>query len=181
MSFISFGVSSARKKLKNYEYRAVLYTTRLTLDNADLIRMGWEFGDRLVIDHDKCEIRKAVGWEYGPTISEGPHHSGKVFFQSVEPGMIHQKEKKRHCRRAVCEPEKGIVKAGEIDNSLNKSTFEKRKGKRPADGRKQTLWKPSKRLKEAYEMNRAENGHRIYARDFRHTANLRETPDLEER
>lgn len=179
MSYISFGVKTVRK---NADEREFVYTTRLHLDEPELKQMGWNVGDRLIIDHMKCEIRKAVGWEYGPAISEGLYGSGKAYFQSIEPGIIHQREQKRHCRRVVCDGKKGIVRAGEVDNTLNRNPyFEKQKGKRLTDGRRQTIWKPSKKAQDALYVNRVERGLRGTARDFRHTADIVKFPEVDEK
>lgn len=178
MSYVYFGVRISQKR--SIGYRELAYTVRLCLDPPDMERMGWAEGDRLVIDHETGEIRKAVGWEYGPAITLGACSSGRAHFQSVEPGYFHQTEKRRHCRRAVCDPEKGTVTPGEVDDSLNKTTFEKRKGRKLKDGRKQTIWKPSKRMRDAVYVNRVQRGLRGTARDFRHVSDLTKTPHIRE-
>ncbi len=174
MGYISFGVGS--KKRENYVFS---YTTRLHLDPPELELMGWKPGDMLRIDHETCEIRPAQGWEFGPRLTSASS-GAKAMFQSVEPGVHHQNEKRRHCRRIVLDPENGIVRAGEIDDTLNKATFEKRHGKRCSDGRKQTIWKPSKKAKDALYMNRVNRGLRGTARDFRNWTGTVNTPKTKE-
>lgn len=178
MSYIYFGLRISQKK--SIEYRKFSYTVRLCLDQPDMERMGWKAGDRLIIDRVTGTIRKAEGWDYGPAITLGACHSGRAHFQSVEPWRFHVQEQRRHCRRAICDSEKGIVMPGDVDDTLNKTTFEKREVQKMKNRGRQTIWKPSKRLAEAYEMNRANRGLRILGRDFRNKASLRSTPKIEE-
>ena len=178
MSYIYFGLRISQKK--SIEYRKFSYTVRLCLDQPDMERMGWKAGDRLIIDRVTGTIRKAEGWDYGPAITLGACNSGRAHFQSVEPWSFHEQEQRRHCRRAICDPEKGTVTPGEVDDSLNKTTFEKRKGRKLKDGRKQTIWKPSKRMRDAVYVNRVQRGLRGTARDFRHVSDLTKAPHIRE-
>lgn len=175
MGYISFGVGAKRRE--NYIFS---YTTRLHLDPPEYAVMGWDLGDMLVVDHTTCTIRIAQGWECGPRLARGAGGSLRALFQCVEPGIHHQNEKRRHCRRLVLDPKNGIVRAGEIDDSLNKATFEKRHGKRCSDGRKQTIWKPSRKAQEALYVNRVNRGLRGTARDFKNWTSQVKQPEIKE-
>lgn len=178
MSYIYFGLRISQKK--SIEYRKFSYTVRLCLDQPDMERMGWKAGDRLIIDRVTGTIRKAEGWDYGPAITLGACNSGRAHFQSVEPWSFHEQEQRRHCRRAVCFPEKGIVMPGEVDDTLNKTTFEKRKVQKMKNRGRQTIWKPSQKAKDALYMNRVNRGLRGTARDFKCWTGTVKGPEIKE-
>lgn len=175
MGYISFGVGA--KKREQYTFS---YTTRLHLDPPEYEAMEWKLGDMLVIDHTTCTIRIAQGWECGPRLARGSGGSLCALFQCVEPGVHHQAEKRRHCRRVVLDPNAGVVRAGEVDDSLNRTTYERRNRERMKDGRKQTIWKPSRKAQEALYVNRVNRGLRGTARDFKCWTGTVKGPEIKE-